>query len=170
MFELDDLEHQVTHLLPKLTRGGLILALWSTFERSVKDVAERTAQHTGNPKSRKHFRSHFFSATEKAFLASCGMQAFPDANQKLKLEILASVRHTLIHHAGRLEEAPPNISSLDHQALEKVVIRLERDYGYDFIVPTEEFLSEAVDLVYAYVHDLADRAYLVLFPLPSHGR
>jgi hypothetical protein len=164
-FELDDLEQQVTHLLPKLTRGGLILALWSTLERSVKDIAIRAGRHTANPISPTHFRSHFFSAAEKALLSRCGLHAFPDSGQKLKLEFLASVRNTLIHHDGRLDEAPANISALDPQDLAKAGILLERDDDYVYIVPTQEFINEAVALVYAYIHNLADRVFTELVPL-----
>ena len=34
-----DLEVQVTHLLPKVIRGGLLLAVWSTLEACTKDRA-----------------------------------------------------------------------------------------------------------------------------------
>ena len=167
-FDLDDLEQQVTLLLPKLTRGGLILTIWSTLERSVKDIALRAGHYTGNPVPPAHLRGHFFSAAEKALLSRCGVQAFPDAGQRLRLEFLASVRNTLIHHDGRLDEAPSNISALDPKALTAAGIQLERDYDFVYIVPTEEFLDEAVSLVYAYVHDLADRVFNALVPPPKN--
>lgn len=167
-FDLDDLEQQVTLLLPKLTRGGLILTIWSTLERSVKDIALRAGHYTGNPVPPAHLRGHFFSAAEKALLSRCGVQAFPDAGQRLRLEFLASVRNTLIHHDGRLDEAPSNISAMDPKALTAAGIQLERDYDFVYIVPTEEFLDDAASLVYAYVHDLADRVFNALVPPPKN--
>ena len=166
-FDLGDLEQQVTHLLPKLTRGGLILTVWSTLERSVKDIAFRAGQYAGKPVPPNHFRSHFFSAAENALWPRCGVHAFPDVEQKAQLEFLASIRNTLIHHDGRLDEAPRNVSALDQQALARSGIQLEHDYDFVYIIPTEEFLESAVTLVYAYVHDLAERVFNALVPAPE---
>lgn len=166
-FDLCDLEQQVTLLLPKLTRGGLILTIWSTLERSVMDIAFRAGQHTGNPLPATHFRGHFFSAAEKALLSRCGLNAFPNAKQSLQLKFLSSVRNTLVHHDGRLAEAPPNISTLAPQALAAAGIQLERDFDFVYIVPTEEFIDKAATLVYTYVHDLADRVFNALVPLSN---
>ena len=100
-------------------------------------------------------------------MSRCGVQAFPDAGQRLKLEFLASVRNTLIHHDGRLDEARPNVSALDSQALAAAGIQLERDHDFVYIVPTEEFLDRAADLVHTYVHDLAERVFNALVPPPK---
>lgn len=169
-FDLDALEQQVTHLLPKLTRGGLLLTIWSTLERSVQDIAFRAGRHTSNPLSPTHFRGPFFSAAKTALLSSCGVNAFPNDAQTTRLKFLASVRNTLIHHDGRLIEAPPNVSTLGPQYLAQAGIQLERDYDFVYIVPTEEFLDEATALVETYVRDLADRVFNALVPPPKTDR
>ena len=39
-----------------------------------------------------------------------------------------------------------------------------RDYWFAYLVPTEVFLREAIDLVYRQTHDLAGRVFDALFP------
>jgi len=163
-FELEDLEQQITHLIPKLTRGGLVLTIWSIFERSVKDIAVRAGDYTKNPVSRRQFHAKFFDTAEQVLLSRANIPAFPDAISRSRLELLASIRHTLIHHDGRKNEAPPNVSALGEVALETLGIKLEHDYDYVYIVPTEAFLDDAVALVYEYVHDLASRVFNALVP------
>ena len=164
-FDLMVLEQQVTHLLPKLMRGGLLLTTWSTFERSVKDIAHRTAKHVGRPLSDNYFRKKSFVAATDATLSSCaGIVAFPDAGAKARLELLASVRNTLVHHDGRLDEAPENIPSHDPYALAGLGLQVERDYSFEYLVPTEVFLKDSIDLVYQQTHDLASRVFDALFP------
>lgn len=165
-FDLFELEQQVTHLLPKLTRGGLVLTIWSTFERSVKDIAFRVGSHTYKPLPRDYFRSHFLSKAETVFQSHCsGLIAFPNVQQLAQLKFLLSVRNTLIHHDGRLNEAPSNVASLGLQELAAAGIQIERDFDFTYIVPTEEFTQASATLVYTYVHELAARVFNSLVPL-----
>ena len=164
-FELKDLEQQVTHLLPKLTRGGLLLATWSVFERSVKDIAYRAAVHAGLPLGRSYFRTgSLFGNLEQALSKVIRAPAFPDQTQRLQLEFMAAVRSTLIHHDGRLEEAPKVIASLQRNELEAADLQIERDYDFEYIVPGPIFVRNCVTTVYTYVHGLAERVFEELNP------
>lgn len=168
--ELDllDLEQQVTHLLPKLFRGGFILTLWSVLERSVKDISIRAGEYTDRPIPPKLFRRKpFFTAAEEALTSTVGLSAFPDCEQKAKLEFLASVRHTLIHHDGRIAEAPPNLALLDKATLEKRGLQWECEHEIIYIVPLETFVSASTSLVVQYVHNTASRVFNTLVPAPS---
>lgn len=164
-YELKELEQQVTHLLPKLTRGGLLLTVWSVFERSVKDIAYRAAAHVGSPLSRSHFRSGgLLVSLELALSKAVRAPAFPDHSQRLQLELLAAVRNTLVHHDGRLEEATKAIASLSRSELEVAGLQIERDYDFDYIVPSPVFVKNSVTTVYTYVHSLAGRVFEELSP------
>lgn len=167
-FDLLDLEQLVTHLLPKLFRGGFILTLWSVLERCMKDISIRAGEYIGRPIRQKLFRREpFFKAAEEALKSTVGLSAFPDCDQKAKLEFLMSVRHTLIHHDGRIAEAPPNLALLDKATLEKRGLQLEREHEITYIVPSETFVFTNTSLVVQYVQSTADRVFDALVQPPS---
>lgn len=164
-FEIKELEQQVTLLLPKFIRGGLLLAVWSVFERSVKDIANEAAVYVGAPLSPSHFRSGaLIEKLERAIEQSAQLPAFPDQEQKLALQQLAAVRHALIHHDGRLEEVGPLLALLKRSELDALGIQVERDYDFEYIVPGPEFVANGVEVVYSYVHSLAARVFEKLVP------
>jgi hypothetical protein len=164
-FALQELEQQVTLLLPKLTRGGLILTIWSIFERSVKDIAIKAAEYTGQPLSRNHFRSGaLMDRLEQALSQSANLTVHADPAQILALKQLAAVRHALIHHDGRLEECDSIIAKLNRSELDEIGIQIERDYDFEYIVPKHEFVVNCAEVVYAYVHSLSSRVFEKLVP------
>lgn len=164
-FDLGALEQQVTHLLPKLTRGGLLLTAWSVFERSVKDIAFRAASHVGRPLNGTHFRSkNLLAALEQALSPLIPSPVYPEQHELLSLQLLAAVRNVLIHHDGRIEEAGSTIVTLKPSELEALGLRAERDYDYEYLVPEAEYVAASVALVYSFTHDLASRVFNALVP------
>ncbi len=166
--DLESLEQEVTHLVPKLTRGGLLLSVWSIFERSVKDIAFKAASHVGRPLHRSYFRSGSLLVTlEQALQTVVRTPVFPEKDQRSSLELLAAVRNLLVHHDGRREEAPPVIARLTRGELEVVGLQIERDYDFEYLVPGAELAANSASLVYTYVHALASRVFNELVPPPA---
>ena len=130
-FELKDLEDQVTHLIPKLLRGGFILTLWSVFERSLKDIVIRAGEFTNRPIADDFFRhNEFFRGVEIGMQSRAKVPAFPETSVFKRLKLLASVRQALIHHDGRRSETHTNLLSLQPIELEAIGIILEHDYSF----------------------------------------
>jgi hypothetical protein len=164
-YEIHELESQVTHYLPKMFRGGYVLTLWSVLERSLMDITRKSASHTGTPLPEDYFRKgSFFPAMRNAIRLCSGVNAFPNRDEYKKLNFLKSVRQTLIHHDGRIKEAPASLQNLTHLEIEKMGLILEKDYDFTFIVPTEHFLEENTEIVITCIRRIASQVYDTLNP------
>jgi hypothetical protein len=159
-FELSELEDQVTHLLPKLFRGGYVLTLWSVFERSLMDVAIRAADYREIEFPQDYFRKgSFFPAMRDALDKCVGISAFPNKEEYKHLRVLNGVRQTLLHHDGRFAEAPSAIKSLSAGELEGLGLTLERDNHFQYVVPSTLFLESGTTLVKGCVHRIALQSF-----------
>lgn len=169
-FDLEELEQQVIHLLPKLTRGGLLLMAWSVFERSVKDIALRAADFKSKPLSRAYFRrGDFFSKAEAALQEHAGVSLFEDQQQKDLGKLLKALRDVLIHHDGRMDEALPVFATQTKEQLARIGVQVVRDYDFKYLVPNESFLDQTVEFAYDCSHSLARRVFNALNPTGKLG-
>lgn len=159
-FELEELENQVTHYLPKMFRGGYVLTLWSVLERSLMDIALKTAEHIGDPLPEDYFRKgSFLPLIRDAISKHSGVSAFPSPDELKKLRLLKDVRQTLIHHDGRLNEAPDSLKRLSFTELEKIGLIVEKDGYFTFIIPTELFLNLNTKLIDNCIKRIANQVY-----------
>lgn len=165
-FDLEVLESQVIHFLPKMFRGGYVLTLYSVLERSLMDIVQRSALHTGVSLPEDYFRNgSFFPTMRNAIRLSSGVvDAFSNRDEYKKLRQLKSVRHTLIHHDGRLQEAPADLKNLPYTEFEKIGLILEKDYNFTFIVPNKHFLADNTELVINCIRRIASQVYETLNP------
>ena len=162
-----DLEVQLTHLLPKLFRGGSILAIWSTLEACTKDLAVYSARILGKPSPQALFRGSFIAACEKAF-SRVSIHAFDSAATRERLALLAGVRSAIIHHNSELQALPAGIAK-DRAALEEAGLYVESDLHHEYFVPTAEFVLKSLLAVDQHLRSLAARvrASAPLPPAPS---
>jgi hypothetical protein len=159
-----DLQQQVMHLLPKALRGGFLITLWAVLERTTHDIASVAMAHRGRALDERAFHKPFFVAAADALVKAVGIQAFPDAGVEQKLRLLQAVRHALVHHDGRQAELPAPYTFMSAAELERMGFYLVRDYDYAYVIPAENYIKEATDLVYNYVHSTADRVFNALVP------
>ena len=161
------LEMHITHLMPKMFRGGYLFALWSVFERSLMDIAQKAALQRGVSLAEDHFRKgSFFPAMQSAIRLCSGVDAFSFSrrDEKIKLRLLKSVRQTLIHHDGRLSEAPQNLQQLTYEEIERMGLILEKDEDVTYVLPTEPFLADSTELVINCINRVKEQVYDALFP------
>lgn len=164
-FDLDELENQITHYLPKLFRGGFVLTLWSVLERSLMDITQKAATHTGVSLPEDYFRKGSFFPTMRDAIQQCsGVSAFTNSAEYKKLRLLAAVRQTLMHHDGRLNEAPPILKKMSRTELDLIGLIVEKTDYFEFIIPTEAFLSENTNLVSSCTQRIATQVYEKLNP------
>jgi hypothetical protein len=91
--DLYELEVQVTHLLPKVLRGGFLLALWSTLEACTKDLAVYASRQTGRALPNGLFRhGSFVESSERAFASVLNIKAYETFDERNALARLARVR------------------------------------------------------------------------------
>jgi hypothetical protein len=159
-----DLEQQLTHLLPKLFRGGSILAIWSTLEACTKDLASYAAKVLGKPSPSSFFRGPFVAACEKA-VANVAIAPFHTAHAKEELVVLAGVRAVIVHHNSELRSLPKSIAYGDRVELEKAGLYVESDLYHEYFVVTAEFVANALRLVDSHLRSLAERVRTAA-PLP----
>jgi hypothetical protein len=159
-----DLEQQVLHLVPKVMRGGFLVTLWSVLERTTHDIAATTARYLNLPFNDRTFHRSFFVAAKDEFSRLTHIEAFPDPIVEQQLRRLQAVRNALVHHDGRQSALPTPYVSMTSAALEQVGLYVVRDYDHVYVLPGDAFLAQGTDLVYAYVHDLAQRVLAVTHP------
>ena len=129
------------------------------------DIAQRSALHTGTSLPEDYFRKgSFFPAMRGAIRLCSKVDAFSIPYEYKKLRLLKSVRQTLIHHDGRLQEAPADLQRLTHAEIEKIGLILEQDAYFTFIVPTEHFLADNTELVTNCIRRIASQVYEKLNP------
>ncbi len=159
-----DLQQQVMHLLPKALRGGFLITLWAVLERTTHDVASVAMTLRGRVLDGRAFHKPFFVAEADALGKAVDVQAFPDAAVEQKLRLLQAVRHALVHHDGRQSELPAPYTFMSAAELEGMDLYLVRDYDYAYVIPAENDIKDATELVYNYVHSTADRVFNALIP------
>jgi hypothetical protein len=158
--DLFDLQQQVTHLLPKVFRGGFLISLWSVLERCTQDIATRAAERAGRHLPPKLFRhSRFIAAAESAIHTAVQLAAFPEQVERKRLEQLGLLRNVLVHHDGRITELPSALAGLNNEQLAAHGLHVVRDYDFAYVVPTEEYMRENTALVVNYIHSLASRVF-----------
>lgn len=163
--DLSELERQVTHLLPKVFRGGFLITLWSVLERCTNDIATRAGERAGKPITQRLFRyKPFLVAADLALQEAVQLEAFPDPAVRESLKQLGVVRNALVHHDGRQREFPPPWSGLNAEQLAVRGLNLVRDYDFSYLVPTEAYLESNTALVVQYIHSTAARVFHALEP------
>lgn len=160
-----DLEVQLTHLLPKLFRGGSLLAIWSILEACTKDLAAYAAKVLGKQSPLSHFRGPFIAAAEKAF-SSLSIAPFESSAAREQLVLLAAVRASIVHHNSELRSLPRSIDCTNQNELARLGLYVESDIYHDYFVPTPGFVSAALLLVDTHLRSLATRVKEVAPPPP----
>ena len=162
--DLFDLEQQVLHLLPKTLRGGYLVTLWSVLERSIHDIAFTAASRTGNKLDDRAFFKPFFVAARESLWQHASIDAFPDSVVEASLRDIQAIRNAIVHHDGRQSELPGRLSQFTPAELEHLGWYVARDYDYIYVVPGEQYMRTATDVVYSYIHDTAVRVFAALVP------
>ena len=112
--DIEDEQHVVSRLvddlLPKISRGGFVVSLWSVFEACVKDLAEYTKNERNLPFGLQDLRAgDFLEQTDKFFDRVLGLAALPDKSIRKSLEELKGFRNALAHHGGNTKEIPKSL-------------------------------------------------------------
>lgn len=156
--DMYELEVQVTHLLPKVLRGGFLLALWSTLEACTKDLAAYAGRESGKAVPKGLFRyGSFLDSSQQAFTEILGIDAFASDAERAGLARLGRVRAALVHHNGNVEGLPEDLRDGHLAALEAEGLYLEKDLHHRYFVPTSEYVERNLALVDAHLRGLADR-------------
>lgn len=166
----DDIEHEkhvisplVDELLPKISRGGFVVSLWSVFEACIKDLAEYTKNERKLPFGLQDLRGgNFLEQTDKFFHRVLGLRAFPDKAVRKSLEELKGLRNALAHHDGNTKEVPKSLLEGGSKGSQKV--RVYSDLHHEYAVPSEAYVADALSLVSAYLEQLAENVYATLHP------
>lgn len=162
--DLFALKQQVMHLLPKTLRGGFLVTLWAVLERSVHDIAQAAASHTGHELAERAFHKPFFCAATEALSRFAKIDAFPDTTVAATLKDIQIIRNALVHHDGRQSELPEPLALMTPASLERLGWQVVRDFDFVYVVPGEEYLRTATQTVYSYVHSTARRVFDALVP------
>lgn len=153
-----ELEMQVTHLLPKVVRGGMVLAIWSTLEACTKDWATYVATRTGRKLKSGHFKEgSFVDAGDKAFQSLLGISAYATQEVKNSLSRLATIRAALVHHNGNLVALPNDLREGNLLALESEGLYIERDLHHSYFVPSAGYVERNLSVVTEHLSSLSGR-------------
>lgn len=156
--DMYELEVQVTHLLPKVLRGGFLLLLWSTLEACTKDLAVYASRQTGRALPNGLFRhSSFIESSEQAFASVLDIKAYETFDEREALARLAKVRAALVHHNGNVEALPEDLKNGNRLALESEGLNLEQDLHHRYFVATEEYVERHFVLVDRHLRGLSSR-------------
>ena len=158
-----ELEVQVTHLLPKVVRGGLILALWSALEACTKDWAGYAATQTGRTLDRSHFRAgSFVDSSDRAFQSLLGISAYATQEVKTSLSRLAVIRAALVHHNGNISALPIDLRDGHLLTLEAEGLYSERDLHHRYFVPSAGYVARNLSMVAEHLASLSARVKVAL--------
>lgn len=152
------LEDQLLHVLPKIIRGGFVLALWSTLEACTKDLALFASDRTRIALPERHFdHGGFIKAAELAFERHLGVPAFANIAEKSQLVRLAEIRAALVHHNGEISRLPQDLRAGGPLALEAEGLYAEKDLRHEYFVPMRAFLETRLELVDSHLRALRGR-------------
>ena len=162
------LEVQLLHVLPKIVRGGFLLAMWATLEACTKDLALFASERTGTVLPEGLFEhGSFIKATEVAFERHLGVPAFTNTVEKAQLLRLARVRSALVHHNGDIRRLPQDLVAGGVRALEAEGLYVEKDLHHEYFVPTHEFLVARLDLLDRHLMALRARVQGLVYGSPQ---
>ena len=158
-----ELEVQVTHLLPKVVRGGMVLAIWSTLEACTKGWAAYAATQTGSTLDPAHFKAgSFVEASDRAFHSLLRISAYATQDMKASLSRLAAIRAALVHHNGNIAALPTDLREGNLLALEAGGLYIERDLHHSYFVPSAAFVERNLSIVAEHLSSLSVRVKAAL--------
>jgi hypothetical protein len=76
------------------------------------------------------------------------------------------LRNTLAHHDGSAAELPNSLQCQSAEEYAKQGLLLFDDLHHKYVVPTEAYAAEAMELVANYLQDFAERVYKAVHPVP----
>lgn len=152
-----EIEVQFTRLLPKVFRGGFLLAVWAALEACTKDLASFASKELGRALPDDVFHKGFIQATERAFTERLGISAFENVEEREALKRFAQVRAALVHHNGAVERLPRGFMQEGLAGLEAEGLYVERDLHHRYFVPKDEYVERQLALVDRHLRALADR-------------
>lgn len=166
--ELDQYELEVTinQVLPRVFRGGFLLAMWSVLETVAKRMAEYVCGTRGLPTVQREFRHGNFLKSLNRVYTGLGIISFPDQMDYEQLDQLRQIRNALIHYNGSVAGLPDSMRTLPPEGYADLGLTVYGDLHEEFFVPNAEFLTRNLALVRSYLTSLSERAYVSAHPHP----
>ena len=165
--KIDEYKTVVNELFPKILRGGFVISLWSVYESSVKNIGEHVRKQKQLPFGLQELRAgDFLQQVEVFFDRVLSLPPYPDKTVRKELEALKGLRNTLAHHDGSTAELPKSLRSKTPNEYLKKGLHVFCDVHHEYVVPTEGYAAQALDLVAAHLEALADRVYKAVYPAP----
>ncbi|MCW5610568.1 MAG: hypothetical protein KIS83_07780 [Rubrivivax sp.] len=165
--KVDEYRKVVNELFPKVMRGGFVISLWSVFESAVKNLAEYVRSQKNLPFGLQELRAgDFLEQTDVFFKRVVNVDAFPKKDVRAKLDRLKGLRNTLAHHDGSAVELPKPLRCNSAEEYAAQGLLLCDDLHHKYIVPTEDYAAEAMELVATHLQDFAERLYKAIHPVP----
>lgn len=161
--DLCELKVTVEQTLPRVFRGGYVLALWSVFEVVSKRMAEYVGDQNGIPVTSSQWKKKphetFLDILERVYGKKLGISAFPDTQVRAELDTLREIRNALIHQNGNVDGLPNSIRDGAPAAYVEIGLDHFTVIHEEFVIPNAEFLKRNFALVQTYLTVLSNKAY-----------
>lgn len=141
---IQERNHAVEHLYPRLVRGPFLVTLWAIYEAGLKEVARFVQHHKGIDLDIDEIKGGDIRKRARRYFEAVLCVDFPsDSSRAGTLGKLYRVRNAFAHANGRLRglkgDARQTVDSLIAEG------QLEESLGY--IIPTKAYVTVACDVV-----------------------
>jgi hypothetical protein len=155
-FVYQDIAEVRDYVLPRFMRGPFVVALWASFESTVRQVAWARSAEIGVSSRFKVGRGSFLARASGYFERRLALPLDLDAERYARLVDLYAVRNALAHANGLKD----GMSAQEWRQLSQVGIRRGApvDEWHDMLVLPHDFVERAYADVSGCVRDLVTRA------------
>jgi len=162
-----ELDEVVNVLIPKTICSGFFLTMWAGFEVAVRDLAEYAGHEKGVQIGDDPFRyGNLLENLEVVFTRTLRISAFPDVTIQGRIKELHLFRHALIHHDGKVDKLPNTLRRTVGSEYAEIGLHRFVDLRHEYVVPTPQFVHQALEDISRYLFDLSERVYSAVHPVP----